>query len=34
VAEGVVREAGTSSSRSVTAGADEVLVPDEPAVAL
>jgi hypothetical protein len=34
VAEGVVGEAGSSPSRLVTAGVDEVLVPDEPAATL
>jgi hypothetical protein len=33
-AEGVVGEAGSSSSRLVAAGVDEVLIPDEPAAAL
>jgi hypothetical protein len=32
--EGVVGEAGSSPSRPVTAGANKVLVPDEPAAAL
>jgi hypothetical protein len=32
--EGVVGEAGSSPSRSVAVGADEVRVPDEPAVAI
>jgi hypothetical protein len=33
-AEGVVGEAGSSPSRLVAAGVDEVLIPDEPAAAL
>jgi hypothetical protein len=32
--EGIVGEVGSSPSRSVAAGADEVLAPDEPAIAL
>jgi hypothetical protein len=32
--EGIVGEVGSSLSRSVAAGADEVLAPDEPAIAL